>query len=139
MAGLQVLEEEFSSQGFHLLGFFSNDFGNQGGDGDDIDACNEEHQVAFQEFDIDHVIDPDADGPEVPQPAWSWILSQPSPGPEQPLAPTWNFHKYLISRSGQLVAHYAQGSYWGTDPGSPTFDTSEVVVGIRNEIAQPAP
>ena len=131
MAGLQVLEEEFSAQGFHLLGFFSNDFGNQGGDGDDIDSCNEEHQVTFREFDIDHVTAPDA------QPAWQWILSQPSPGPEQPLEPTWNFHKYLISKDGQLISHFAQGSYWGTDPQSAQFNDSEVVQGIRAQLALP--
>src|SRR3712207_7295201 len=38
-AGLQVLEESFAGQGFHVLGFLSNDFGNQGGNQEQIDAC----------------------------------------------------------------------------------------------------
>ena len=136
MAGLQVLEEELSGQGFHVLGFFSNDFGNQGGDDDDIDACNAGHGVTFREFDIAHVIDPDGEGPEVPQPVWEWILAQPSPGPAEPLAPTWNFHKYLVSRDGTLVAHFGQSEYWGSDPSAPEFEASPVVQAIRAEIAQ---
>ena len=136
MAGLQVLEEELSGQGFHVLGFFSNNFGNQAGSSEDIDACNAEHAVSFPEFEIAHVIDPDGGGPELAQPVFDWILAQPSPGPEEPLAPTWNFHKYLIDREGNLMAHFAQAEYWGDDPSAPAFEASPVVQAIRAALAE---
>jgi glutathione peroxidase len=137
MAGLQVLEEELSGQGFHVLGFFSNDF-QQGGSSDQIDACNQKYGATFPEFEIDHVTTVTSTGEQVtPQPVWDWILSQPSPGPAEPLAPVWNFHKYLISRDGELVAHYGQHSYWGTDPTAAQWTESEVIVGIQAQLAQP--
>ncbi len=136
MADLQVLEEEFSDQGFHVLGFFSNDFGNQGGDPEETEACNAAYGITFPEFALDHVIDPDGDGPEEPQPVWQWILAQPSPGPAEPLAPTWNFHKYLISKDGQLVAHFGQSDASGDDPTDPAWEASNAVQAIRAELAR---
>lgn len=136
MAGLQVLEDELGPEGFHVLGFFSNDFGNQGGSSDDIDACNLQHMTSFRQFDIAHVIDPDGDGPEVPQPVWAWLLAQPSPGPAEPLAPAWNFHKYIVSKEGVLVAHHGQSEYWGTDPTAEAYQTNPVVQDIRAELAR---
>ena len=138
MAGLQGLEAEFASQGLHVLGFLSNDFGSQGGDEEDIDACTEKYAVTFQQFALAHVIDPDDGGPEVPQPVWQWILSQPDPGPAPSLAPTWNFHKYLVSRDGTLVAHFPQALYPGDDPNDSTdsFDTNDIVVAIKAELAK---
>lgn len=136
MADLQVLEEEFSDQGFHVLGFFSNDFGNQGGDPAETQACNEAYGVTFPEFEIDHVIDPDGDGPLEPQPVWQWILAQPSPGPHQPLEPTWNFHKYLVSRDGVLVAKFGQSDTPGDDSAAPGWSTHPIVQAIEAELAQ---
>lgn len=136
MGPLQVLEDTFAADGFHVLGFFSNDFGTQGGTTSDIDACNAQHMVTFPEFSIAHVSDVDGVGPEVPQPVWDWIISQPNPGIPATLAPTWNFHKYLISRDGTLVKHFGQYTWPGDDPNNPSdsFDTSEIVVAIRAEL-----
>jgi glutathione peroxidase len=138
MAGLQGLEAELGSQGLHVLGFLSNDFGSQGGSEEDIDACTEKYAVTFEQFALGHVIDPDGGGPEAPQPVWEWILSQPSPGPASGIEPTWNFHKYLIARDGTLVAHFPQHQYPGDDPGDPSdsFDTNPIVVAIQAELAK---
>lgn len=130
MAGLQVLEDEFSSQGFHVLGFFSNDFGTQGGSDADITACNGTYMATFQEFVIDRVTNPSA------RPAFAWILSQNDPGPEPGgLAPTWNFHKYLVGKTGQLVAHFGRYEYWGEDPNAAMFTNSPVVQAIQAQLA----
>ncbi|MBL9026209.1 MAG: hypothetical protein JNL21_28705 [Myxococcales bacterium] len=138
MAGLQVLEETFAGQGFKVLGFYSNNFGNQGGSDDQIDTCTGEYMVTFPQFEIANVIDPDGAGPEAPQPVWEWLLSQPNPDPGLPLSPDWNFNKYLISRDGQLVGHWASPTYPGDDPNDPndSFDTSPVVVAIQAELAK---
>lgn len=131
MAGLQVLEEQFSAQGFHVLGFFSNDFGMQGGSDTQIDTCNGKYMVTFPELVIEKVINPGA------RPVFNWILSQPDPGPEPGgLAPTWNFHKYLIGKTGTLVAHFGRFEYWGEDPASTMFTNSPVVQAIQTELMQ---
>jgi glutathione peroxidase len=133
MAGLQVLEETFSEQGLEVLGFYSNDFGNQGGDDEDIEGCTDQYAVTFDQFAPGHVIDPDGAGPQVPQPVWQWLSQQPGF-----VAPEWNFHKYLISRSGELVQHFSRSVYPGDDPNNPndSFDTNEIVVAIQAELAK---
>lgn len=138
-AGLQVLEDKFSAQGFHVLGFLSNDFGNQGGSSGQDNACNAKYGVSFQQFGTDHVIDTDGPGPNVPQPVFAWLESQPNPGPFGGPAPIWNFHKYLISRTGELVGHWTSTVYPGDDPANPadSFDTSEIVIAIKAELAKP--
>ena len=132
MAGLQGLEENLSGEGLHVLGFYSNDFGNQGGDPDDIAACTEDHGITFDQFLIAPVKSPDA------QPVFAWLYAQPSPGPSASVEPTWNFHKYLIARDGQLVAHWDSGDYPGDDPNNPNddFDTNPIVVAIKAELAK---
>jgi len=133
------LEEKLSGQGFEVLGFLSNDFGSQGGSGGQIDGCINSYGITFKQFAIDHVIDPDGAGVEVVQPVWQWLLSQTNPGPATPIEPTWNFHKYLISKDGQLVGHWASSTYPGDDPANPndSFDTNEIVMAIKDELAKP--
>lgn len=119
-----------------MLGFLSNDFGNQGGDEGDVDACTEQYAVTFEQFAIDHVKDTDADGPEEAQPVFRWLAEQPNPGPSTSTEPTWNFHKYLVSRDGQLIAHWDSAVYPGDNPNDPddSFDESPIVVAIRAEL-----
>jgi len=131
MAGLQVLEDQFGSEGFRVLGFYSNDFGNQGGSEEQIEACNDDHGVSFLQFETAPVIGADA------RPVFAWILSQPDPANEGiPLEPNWNFHKYLISRTGELVAHYGLSSYPGDSETAPGWDTDPMVVAIKAELAK---
>jgi glutathione peroxidase len=136
MAGLQVLEETFEGEGLQVLGFLSNDFGNQGGSDEQIDGCTEQYGVTFDQFAIDHVKDPDGAGPEQAQPVFDWLLAQPNPGPAASTEPTWNFHKWLVSRDGQLIAHWESATYPGDNPSDPndSFDTSPIVVAIRAEL-----
>ncbi len=105
-----MLEDKYKAQGFHVLGFFSNDFGNQGGTDEQIDACTATHAVAFQLFSIDHVKDAPV------RPVFDWLLAQPNPGPAATVAPTWNFQKYLISRAGELVGTWSPSEWPGDNP-----------------------
>jgi len=132
MAGLQGLEEKLSADGLEVLGFLSNDFGNQGGNDGQVDACTDKYGITFDQFAIDHVKGPDV------QPVWKWLFSQPNPGPAMPIEPAWNFHKYLISRDGQLVGHWASPVYPGDDPDDPndSFDTNPIVIAIKDELAK---
>lgn len=127
------MEDTFKGQGLHVLGFLSNDFGNQGGTPGQIDTCNDMYMVTFQTFEMDHVIGASA------QPVFAWLEAQPNPGPAPGKNPTWNFHKYLLSRDGKLVAHWPEPVYPGDDPNNPndSFDTSAIVVAIKAELAKP--
>jgi glutathione peroxidase len=129
------LEATFKTQGLHVLGFLSNDFGNQGGNDGQIDACNNQYKVTFDQFGTDHVIGAMA------EPVFKWIESQPDPGPIVGNNPTWNFNKYLISRDGKLVAHWDPSYYPGDDPNNPgdSFDTSAIVIAVKAELAKPKP
>jgi glutathione peroxidase len=133
LAGLQVLEETFSSQGFHVLGFLSNDFGNQGGSSGQIDACTGMYHVTFPQFQIDHVIG------SMPEPVFAWLYAQPNPGPAMPMQPIWNFGKWLVSRDGTVTGHWATTDYPGADPSVPgsMFDASDIVIAIKAELAKP--
>lgn len=133
------MEETFRDQGFEVLGFLSNDFGNQGGSSGQIDMCIDSYDITFKQFAIEHVKDVDGAGPEEPQPIWKWLLSQPDPGVVPAgLVPAWNFHKYLISRDGKLVKHWSTYTYPGDDPANPndSFDTNEIVQAIKAELGK---
>jgi glutathione peroxidase len=132
MAGLQVLEATYSSKKFHVLGFLSNDFGNQGGTDGQVDACTGMYGVTFPQFAIDHVIG-------TPEPVFAWLYAQGNPGPATSLYPTWNFHKWLVSRDGKVVAHWDSPVYPGDDPANPSdsFATNPIVMAIEAELAKP--
>jgi glutathione peroxidase len=130
------LEDKFSAQGFHVLGFLSNDFGMQGGTAGQMAACNAQYMITYTQFAIDHVV---PQGSTPPQPVFAWLEKQPQVGPDTNPQPTWNFSKYLISRKGQLIAHWDSPVYPGMDPSDPTsmFDTNPIVVAIKAELAKP--
>jgi glutathione peroxidase len=129
------LEETFSAQGFHVLGFLSDDFGMQGGSTGQIGACNAQYGITFTQFAMDHVV---PQGSTPPQPVFAWLEAQPSPGPDPSALPSWNFSKYLVSRQGALVAHWDSPVYPGQDPSDPTstFDGSPIVIAIKAELAK---
>lgn len=124
-----------------MLGFLSNDFGSQGGSEGQVDACTDKYHVTFPQFAIDHVTDPDGAGPAAPEPVFAWLESQKNPGPSTSVSPTWNFHKYLVSRDGKLIAHWPSEVYPGDDPAdaSDSFDKSPIVIAIKAELAKPKP
>jgi glutathione peroxidase len=134
--GLEILETAFADGGFHVLGFFTDDFAQRGGTPAQIASGDSQYGVTYPQFEKNHVID---SPPNPAQPVFTWLIAQPNPGPASVAAPTWNHDKYLIGRQGTLVAHWGPTTYPGKDPSdsNATFDTSVVVTAIRAEIAKP--
>jgi glutathione peroxidase len=91
--GLEALYQKYRGQGLVVLGFPSNDFGQQepGSNEQVADFCERTYSVKFPMFDKTTVkgegVSPIYQG-----------LAEAGGGP-----PKWNFHKYLIGRDGKLV------------------------------------
>jgi glutathione peroxidase len=97
--GLEALYERYRERGFAVLGFPSNDFGAQepGSDAEIADFCRSTYGVRFPMFSKLKVKGKDA------HPLYRYLTGLPAPvgGEVQ-----WNFQKYLVSRSGEVVAKY---------------------------------
>jgi glutathione peroxidase len=91
--GLETLYRRYKEQGFVVLGFPSNDFGQQEpGDSRQIASfCERTYQVRFPLFEKSSVTGPNS----------ITLFRQLAAMGEG--APQWNFHKYLVDRSGTTV------------------------------------
>jgi glutathione peroxidase len=105
--GLQALNQRYKSRGLVILGFPSNDFGNQepGSNKEIADFCDRTYAVKFPMF--------------AKTPVKSAGGSALYDGLEKATGqrPKWNFHKYLIARDGKSVASFASK----VDPEAPEF------------------
>jgi glutathione peroxidase len=102
--GLEELYAKYKEQGLVVLGFPSNDFGNQepGSEAQIQSFCRMTYGVQFPMFAKTRVRENNAD------PLYRNL------GEAAGEYPAWNFHKYLVDRNGQLVASYSSF----TGPGS---------------------
>ena len=93
--GLEALYARYSARGLVVLGFPSNDFGQQEpGDSRQIaDLCFNTYAVRFPMFARTRVIGPQANG------LHAALGSQAG-------SPKWNFHKYLIGRDGKVAGAF---------------------------------
>lgn len=91
---LESIYEKYKDNGFVVLGFPSNDFGQQEpGSEEDIKAfCDRTYKVKFPMFEKTSVAKGTAD------PMYNVL------GKKAGEYPSWNFHKYLIDRNGNLVS-----------------------------------
>ena len=106
---LEALSERYRSQGLVVLGFPSNDFSQEPGSGAAIaEFCENTFGVKFPMF-AKSSVSPGA-GPVV-NPLFAALAQRSGQ------APTWNFHKYLVSRDGQTVRSVASA----VDPKDPVF------------------
>ncbi|MEY2890661.1 MAG: hypothetical protein RJA98_569 [Pseudomonadota bacterium] len=107
---LETLHARYASRGLVVLGFPSNDFGQQEpGDAKTIaDFCENTFGVKFPMFSKTRV-KPGGDGPV--EPFYAELAKRTGQ------APGWNFHKYLIARDGNAV----QSVVSDVDPLSPAF------------------
>jgi len=105
--GLEALHAKYASKGLVVLGFPSNDFGQQEpGDNKQIaDFCFNTYAVKFPMFAKTSVV-----GAQV-NPLYGALAKATGK------APKWNFHKYLIDAKGQPVASYVSS----TKPSDPTL------------------
>jgi glutathione peroxidase len=99
--GLEALQKELGPRGFSVLGFPCNQFGNQEpGDAKAIEEfCASNYAVTFPMF-----AKIDVNGLRV-HPLYQYLKSEKS----GLLGPSikWNFTKFLVDRSGKVVARHA--------------------------------
>jgi len=100
--GLEDLYERYRERGFAVLGFPSNQFGNQDpGSNDEIGAfCQKNYGVSFPMMSKIEVNGPGAD------PLYRWLVKE-KPGLLGSTAIKWNFTKFLVGRDGAVVRRYA--------------------------------
>lgn len=97
---LAELKKNFINEDFEILAFPSNDFGQQEPlEGEAIAAFCEVQEVNYPVFDKIRVRGPYAD------PLYSFFANKKENG-KLSSVPRWNFHKYLIDKSGRLVDFY---------------------------------
>ena len=117
---LEAMHARYKERGFAVLGFPSNDFmGQEPGSEKQIqEFCTLTYGVKFPMFEKVHVKGADV------TPLYRQLAGQTGK------APAWNFHKYLIDRSGKVVANYGSR----TSPDDPAF-----VAKVESLLAQPVP
>jgi len=101
-ADLEALWQQFGTRGFEVLAFPCNQFGNQepGADAEISTFCDIHFGLSFP-----LMAKVDVNGPHA-SPLFTWLKAQ-APGVLGTRAIKWNFTKFLIDRSGQVVRRYA--------------------------------
>jgi len=99
--GLQKLHAELAPRGFAVLGFPCNQFGGQepGSNADVKKFCTTNYGVTFPLFSKIEVNGPGR------APLYSWLTSQ-STMPDGPGDIKWNFAKFVVDRTGSVVARF---------------------------------
>ena len=99
--GLQQLHEQYSEQGFAVLGFPCDQFGNQepGADDEIAGFCERNFGVTFPLFSKVEVNGDDA------HPVYQWLREQK--GGLLGSKIKWNFTKYLVGKDGTVIDRYA--------------------------------
>ena len=121
-AGLEALYKRFKSKGFVILGFPSNDFGHQepGTDKQISTFCTAHYGVTFPMFSKI-----DVKGPHQ-CPLYHYLTGRKT-DPRFAGVVKWNFEKFLISRSGKIVARFR----------SPVTPESAILVNaVKTQLAQ---
>jgi glutathione peroxidase len=96
--GLEALQAKYGPRGFSVLGFPSNDFGEQEPKSNQeiADFCENTFNVSFPMF-AKSVVKPGKAGMN---PLFEQLIR------ESNSAPRWNFHKYLVGRDGKVIEAY---------------------------------
>jgi len=107
--GLEKLYAKYKDRGLVVLGFPSNDFGQQepGSNKDIADFCKNTYDVKFPMFAKSSVSGSN------PNPLFKMLIAKTG------TTPKWNFYKYLIDRNGNVVDSF----------GSMTKPTSSSITG----------
>ena len=114
--GLEKLYREYGEDGLVVLGFPSNDFfGQEPGTEEEIqEFCRLTYKVRFPMFEKTTVREENAN------PFFAALAE------EAGTYPTWNFHKYLIGRDGELIRDFS--------PRTKPYD-KDVVTAIEDALA----
>jgi len=99
--GLQDLYEKYQNQGFEILDFPCNQFGNQapGSDEEITDFCNSRYGITFPQFAKIEVNGANE------SPLYTYLKSQKSGVMGSRIK--WNFTKFLVDRNGNVVERFA--------------------------------
>ncbi|MBX9792032.1 MAG: glutathione peroxidase [Pirellulales bacterium] len=121
-AGLQALQREYHARGFNVLGFPCNQFGHQepGDEAAIKEFCSLKYDVNFPMF-----AKIDVNGANA-HPLYQYLKHEKR-GLLGTEAIKWNFTKFLVSSSGEVVKRYA-----------PTTKPEQIAGDIENELAAPA-
>ena len=94
-AGLEKIYEDYKDKGFVVLGFPSNDFGGQepGSPKEIATFCTNSFHVTFPLFEK---VRTQGDGRS---PVYEFLSTGHG-------APQWNFHKYLVDKSGKVIGEF---------------------------------
>ena len=113
---LQELQESYAARGFTVLGFPSNDFADEepGSNAEVKRFAVSRYGVTFPMFAKIPVRGPDA------HPLYKHLARESVP-------PRWNFHKYLVDRTGGVVAYFDSK----IEP-----DSSDVVNAIEKQLVE---
>jgi glutathione peroxidase len=100
-AGLEQIWQKYRDQGFAVLGFPCNQFGNQepGDETAIADFCERNYGVSFPMF-----AKVDVNGAAA-HPLFGWLRREK--GGVLGSAIKWNFTKFLVGRDGQVIKRYA--------------------------------
>jgi glutathione peroxidase len=103
--GLEALYKRYQARGLVILGIPANDFGGQekGSNKEIAEFCKANFGVSFPMFEK-------LDVPIAKHPLFAALIKRTGQ------APQWNFHKYLIDRSGAIVSYRSE-----VEPLSPTL------------------
>ncbi|MHC8949545.1 glutathione peroxidase [Sphingobacterium hungaricum] len=98
---LEKLYQTYKDQGFEILAYPSNDFGNQEPKtGLNLETfCRVNQQVTFPVFKRIHVVG------DYKDPLYTYLTDKTVNGTVDS-KPKWNFHKYLINKEGKVVDFY---------------------------------
>jgi len=104
--GLEALYKQYSSKGFVILGFPSNDFRQELASNSEVKTfCSTNYGVTFPLFSRTSVKGPDANS------LFAALAKEPD---AIGAPPAWNFTKYLLNRSGVPVARWDSSIEPGT-------------------------
>ncbi|HEY2382131.1 MAG TPA: glutathione peroxidase [Terriglobia bacterium] len=122
--GLQKLHQKYAAQGLALLGFPSNDFGQQepGSDGEIQQFCKANYGVTFDLFSKVPVLGAGK------VPLFDYLTSRTT-DPKFPGEIQWNFEKFLIGRDGQIIGRFRSA----VEP-----ESHDVTAAIEAALAKPA-
>ncbi len=114
--GLQELYAKYKDRGLVVVGVPSNDFGGQEpGSAEEIaQFCQDKYSVDFPMTEKVHVKG------EKQHPLYVYLTQDRS-------QPKWNFHKYLVDRTGKVIADY---------PSKVAPDNSELISTLENALAK---
>jgi glutathione peroxidase len=123
--GLQALYDKYQAKGFLVLGFPANDFLWQepGSNAEIKDFCSRKFRISFPMFEKIEVTGKNQ------HPVYQYLTRKES-NPEFSGSISWNFNKFLIGRSGKILARFGTR----TDPEAP-----EIIQAIEKALAEPLP